>query len=244
MLTKFAEGDDVLHTIGHLTVGQAEDAAVEFDVLTAAKVALESGAYAGEQHASATCLDGAGIGPVDAGDQPQNGRFPGTVRSDDAEDLTSFHFEVDLVEGSEAAPPAVLAKSARHLFLEVGRRSTFDREVEGDVLELNYVHAFTSQMLDGFRLSPDKDDASQQEDDETHQHRTANPFELKQGCVTGHRRARHFDEDGHRVECKSLMIRLIDVTHAEEDPRQEETGAGEDADHVGRVPNVCASPRR
>ena len=40
------------------------------------------------------------------------------------------------------------------------------------------------------------------------------------------------------------MVRLIDVTHPEEDTGQEEAGAGEDADHVGRVPNVCASPRR
>ena len=33
-------------------------------------------------------------------------------------------------------------------------------------------------MLDGFRLSPDKDDASQHQNAKTHQHRASDPFEL------------------------------------------------------------------
>lgn len=189
VVTKFAERDDVLHALGHLVVGQPEDAAVEFDVLPAAEVALESRADAGKQNASPTGADGAGIGAVDACNQAQDGRFPGSVRSDDAKDLTTFHVEVDLVEGSEAASPAVLAKASRHLLLEVGRRSTFDREVEGDILELNHADGLTSQMFDGFRLSPDKDDASQKQDDEAHQHCASNPFEFEQGRVAGHGRA-------------------------------------------------------
>ena len=141
-------------------------------------MALESRADAREQHASATGSDGAGIGPIDASDQAQDGRFPGTVRPDDAKDLTPIHFEVDLVEGSEAASSAVLTEAPGDLFLKVGRCSTLYREVEDDVLELNHAQSFTSQMLDGFCLSPDKDDASQNKDHHAYQQCPSNPFDL------------------------------------------------------------------
>ena len=189
VFTKFTERDDVLHAFGHFTVGQPEDASVEFDVLSAAQVALESRANARQQHAPASGFDGACIRPVNAGNQAQDGRFSGTVRSDDAEDFSVLDLEVDVVERPEAASPTVLAEAPGHLLFEVGWRSTLDREVEGDVLELNHAHDFPSQMLDGFRFPPHEDDASQHENAQAHQQRASDPFEFEQRGVAGHGRA-------------------------------------------------------
>jgi hypothetical protein len=109
-LPDVGELDDLVEAIQHLVARQAEQHAADRDVLAAGELRVKAGAQLDEGGHPARDADGPGVGPINPGDEPEQGALPGAVLTDDAEGLSPRDREVDAVERLEAVvaqqPPA------------------------------------------------------------------------------------------------------------------------------------------
>ena len=76
---------------------------VEDDVFARGQLRVEADAELDEGRQPAGHLDPAGVRPVDAGEQLQQGALAGAVAADDAEELALLDLEGDPIEGPQLA---------------------------------------------------------------------------------------------------------------------------------------------
>ena len=93
-----AEVNDLIELGLDLGAAHAQDGAVHEDILTPRHLAMEACANFQERTNTTMGADSAGGGTGDAGEEFQEGRFAGTVLTDDADDVALLDLEVDVAE--------------------------------------------------------------------------------------------------------------------------------------------------
>src|ERR1035437_7616409 len=137
------EALDVFVAFVDLAGGEAEDGAVEVDVVAAAEFGVEAGAQFEQRGDAAVDGHGAGVGMEDAGDHLEGGAFPGAVLTDNAESLAALYFEGEVLNGEEVFMAAEAVQ--RQQFLEPVARRIVDGVALGNTLELDGVHGWIKE---------------------------------------------------------------------------------------------------
>ena len=83
------EADDLVEPLGHLLRREAEQRAVDADVVARVEIGVEADAELDERRQPAGDADGAGVRAVDAGEDLQQRALAASVRADDAEALAA-----------------------------------------------------------------------------------------------------------------------------------------------------------
>ena len=95
---ELGEADDLVEPLVDLLRRQAEQRAVDADVVACVEIRVEADAELDERREPAVDADGAGVGAVDAGEDLQQRALAAAVRADDAEALAVRRREADVVE--------------------------------------------------------------------------------------------------------------------------------------------------
>lgn len=95
------EIDDLVELALDLGSGHAEDRAVQVDVLPAGQLGMESSADLEQAGDAAMDLDAAGRRFGDPAQDLEQGRLAGAVAADDADAVTLFDLEIDVLERPE-----------------------------------------------------------------------------------------------------------------------------------------------
>ena len=95
------EADDVVEDAVEVSLPEAEDRAVEVDVLSPGQLRVEAGAEFEQSGHLAGDADATAVGPEDLGDAFQQRALPRPVLTDQAERLAFLHLEGDVTQGPE-----------------------------------------------------------------------------------------------------------------------------------------------
>ena len=150
-----------------LVLGHAEDGSVEEDVLPAGEFGMETGAHLQEAGDAALDVAFPGGGGGDAGEDLEEGAFPGTVAADDAKDFALLDFEGDIPEGPDVVVAVVVffladlqggigfapefGPGAVEVVLQGSRAHQAKTVVLGEVFNLNYdITHFSDCVHEGF----------------------------------------------------------------------------------------------
>ena len=134
----FGEVFDLLEALVDLSGGEAEDGAVQVDVVASGEFGVEAGAEFEQRGDASGDLGFSRGGLEDSGDDLQEGAFAGTVFADDAEGFAAFDGEGDVAEGLEVGVEFE-AGGGDELFEAVPGR-VVDGVGLGDVLEVDLRH--------------------------------------------------------------------------------------------------------
>ena len=111
---------DFVELAGNLGAVHAHDGAVHVDVLAAGHLGVESGAHFEEACDAPLGADCACGGGGYSAEEFEEGAFAGSVPSDNAYDVTLFHFEIDVFESPDVFAFAFVCAVVRFAYFEVG----------------------------------------------------------------------------------------------------------------------------
>ena len=134
----FGEILDIPVALVDLPGGEAQDGAVQIDIVAAGEFGIESGAQFQQGRDAPVYRERAAGGMQNAGHHLQQGAFAGAVFADDAEGLAAAHLEADVLQSPEI-PMASHAVEGEQFFQPVARRF-IDRVALGDALKFDGVH--------------------------------------------------------------------------------------------------------
>ncbi len=144
-LADFGEGGDVFVALVDLARGEAQNGAVEVDVVAAAEFGVESGPSSSRAETRPWTSTRARGGVQDARHHLQQRTFAGAVLADNAEGFAALDLEADVVERPEIL--VALQTVQRQQFLEAVARRVIDRVAFRNTLEFNGVHGWEIERL-------------------------------------------------------------------------------------------------
>jgi hypothetical protein len=151
---QFGETDDVVQTAADLGPAQAQNGAVEVDVLPTGQVGVKARAQFQERPDAAAHRDPARGGLYHPRGQFQQGALPGAVGADDAHRLPLLHGETHIPQGPELLAGAVVAPEEPHdQFLEGTGALVVEDEFFGNPVKL-YRRAQGEPLSLGWFSSP------------------------------------------------------------------------------------------
>ena len=111
--SSWAKLDDLVEAGGHVLARQAEQRAVEVDVLPAGELRVDARPHLDERADPPADVDPAGVGVHDPGQDLQQRRLARAVDADQADRLARLDDEVDVLERPAPAPPALALQASR-----------------------------------------------------------------------------------------------------------------------------------
>src|SRR5258707_3564777 len=141
----FGELFDFAESLVDLTRGQAQNRAVQIDVVASAEFRIKAGAELEQRRNTSGHRDRARGWQQNAGDHLQQRAFAGSVFANDTERLAGPDLEADVAQGPEVAME--LVASRRDQLFEPVARGVVDGVTFGYALKFDVGHAFRFRSI-------------------------------------------------------------------------------------------------